>query len=245
MRILLNCMQCFKEKGSPSDLFYFAVVQDNGLYRMKCEYGHQTITCLQQQKFEVLFELAANAVIDGYYRESVSSFTASFERFMELYLCVIRLKCGVPDDKFLNAWNTIAAQSERQLGAYVFVYLMENGEPPPLLKPKLVTFRNDVIHKGRIPTREQAVEYGQSVLEIIAPILHDLKERYVEHVSTVVRQHVIETRAHIEEPQHVSFMSIATIISISRAATEPQRTLAQALAHLTESRRKLGLQSLG
>lgn len=245
MRIPLTCMRCFKEKGEPSDLFYPAELQDNGLYRMECGFGHRTITCLQEQKFEILFELGANAIVDTYYRESVSSFASSFELFAEFYLRVIRLKCGVPDDKFLNAWKTIAAQSERRLGAYVFVYLMENGEPPPLLKPKLIAFRNDVMHKGRIPTREQAVDYGQSALDIMVPILEDLKGRYTEHVSAVVSQHVREIRAQIEEPELVSFMTIPTTISISSAVAEPQLNLAQTLTRLTKSRHRIGGSSLG
>ncbi|MCH8022376.1 MAG: hypothetical protein IH932_01335 [Thaumarchaeota archaeon] len=115
---------------------------------------------------------------------------------------------------------------------------MENGEPPPLLKPTLIAFRNDVMHKGRIPTREQAVDYGQSALDIMVPILEDLKERYTEHVSAVVSQHVREIRAQIEESELVSFMTIPTTISIASAVAEPQPNLAQTLTRLTKSRHR-------
>jgi hypothetical protein len=85
-------MQCLQEQGKPSYIFNLAELQDNGLYYMKCEMGHETVTWLQQEKFETLFELAANAILDGYYRDAISSFSSAMERFYEFYLKVICIK---------------------------------------------------------------------------------------------------------------------------------------------------------
>jgi hypothetical protein len=54
-------------------------------------------------KFEVLFDLAANAIVDGYYREAIASFAASLERFFEFFVHVACLKQGVEEDVFEKA----------------------------------------------------------------------------------------------------------------------------------------------
>ncbi|RKR31632.1 hypothetical protein [Paraburkholderia sp. BL17N1] len=48
--------------------------------------ARQTLVDLRQQKYEALFQIGAYATEDGYYREPVSSFTASLERFYEFFV---------------------------------------------------------------------------------------------------------------------------------------------------------------
>lgn len=132
MRLPLACMQCFRERDQPDDALYYAEVTDDGLYHLTCRNGHATTTCLQEQKFEVLYELAANAILDGYYREAVVSFTSSLESFYEFYLRVIARKRHVAEEKFEEAWKRIATQSDRQLGAYTFTHTGARFTPTTL-----------------------------------------------------------------------------------------------------------------
>lgn len=67
-------------------LFTAVEVRDENHYALTCPKGHRNVVVLQQQKFEVLFEIGAHAIEDGYYREAVSSFTASLERFYEFFV---------------------------------------------------------------------------------------------------------------------------------------------------------------
>lgn len=240
MRIPLSCMQCLQEQGKPDDYVYPAELQDNGLYWLKCRVGHETVTCLQEQKFEVLYDLAANAILDGYYREAVVSFTSALERFYEFYIQVILSKQNVPEDQFNEAWKRVAAQSERQYGAYVFLYTAENGMPPPRLSNANVSFRNDVIHKGKIPSKEESLLYGEAVLEVIEPILSAVKEKESKHVGEVVRRHVQRMHEQIKGGARISFMTAPTTISISRAVTEPKTRLHDTLSRLAERRRRAG-----
>ncbi len=64
----------------------YVELRDDGRYEFTCENGHTTVTVLQEQKFEVLFDLGAHAILDGYYREAVASFTSSLERFYEFFI---------------------------------------------------------------------------------------------------------------------------------------------------------------
>jgi len=71
MNLFVTCMTCAKE-GKPIPI---AVVNynDEGRYNLECQNGHSTLVVLQNQKFEVLYEIGANAILDGYYREADAS----------------------------------------------------------------------------------------------------------------------------------------------------------------------------
>lgn len=155
MRIPLTCMKCFREKNSPANEVYPAELMENGVYKMTCKYGHTTYTTLQEMKFEILYDLAANAIIDGYYREAILSFTSSLERFYEFYIETISIKNNVMENNYLETWKVISSQSERQLGAYIFTYLNETGLAPPLLHNKFIKLRNEVAHKGKYQPRKR------------------------------------------------------------------------------------------
>jgi hypothetical protein len=227
-------MKCFQELGTPSSEFYQAELQDDGLYWLECPHGHQTVTCLQEQKFEVLFDLGANAILDGYHREAVSSFSACLERFYEFYISVVAIKEGIDEASFLNSWRKVSNHSERQLGAFIFLYLLEEKKTPPLLSENSVKFRNDVVHKGKIPSKDEAISYGEEVLGLVTPLLRDLKAKHSEHVGKSVSRHVQQTRQAIQGNPHVSFLSISTTISVARANSEPDLKLKDTLLRLQE-----------
>src|SRR5882757_4437311 len=138
----MPCMQCLTTDGVPNFLFSKVEVQETGLYRSTCSRGHPTAMVLQQLRFELLSEIAANAIADGYYREAITSFAAALERFYEFYIAVICRKRGLAGDAFAATWKGVVNQSERQFGAFQFLYLAETGSAPPVLPPNLVTLRN-------------------------------------------------------------------------------------------------------
>src|SRR2546425_10183395 len=94
-----------------------AVVEfrDDGRYQVTCPKGHTGITILQEQKFEILFEIGAYAIADGYYREAVSSFTASLERCHEFFIRALMFESKIDPDVIDSSWRAVSAQSERQL----------------------------------------------------------------------------------------------------------------------------------
>lgn len=239
MRIYLPCMKCFRETGRPSPDFAALPLEDSGLYRMTCAQGHETVTCLQQMKFEVLVDLAAYAIIDGYYRDAVSSLAAALERFHEFYL---RLQCdrhGIDEVSLEATWKHVASQSERQLGAFAFVYLLEQKAAPPMLRQADVEFRNAVIHKGRIPNRERAIEFGEQVVQIILNVLMPLRAHAEDVIQHAVALHVrrLHDLARAQNPD-VAFMSAATLVDLARAASGPQPTLRGWIAELEQRPRR-------
>jgi len=198
MKIRLSCPDCQKEfwddvrtgvrptQGHvPRDEFWFSVaeIQEDSRYESRCPKGHIVVTTLRNLKFEILYEIGANAILDGYYREAVSSFQASLERMYEFFLTVVCKQKGVPDDNFGKAWGEVSKQSERQLGAFIFLHSAEFLSPPQLLSNKMIQFRNNVTHQGLIPSRAVAVQFGQSVLDVMRPVLIRARERYAAEIE--------------------------------------------------------------
>ena len=215
MRLLVSCMQCLQDFGKPTEEFSRVEFCDDGRYEIKCSFGHETTTVLQQQKFEILFDIGAHAILDGYYREAVSSFTASLERFYEFSLRVFLEEASKSDVLFQNCWKKVSSQSERQLGAFVFLWASNFSEAPELLSNAQITFRNEVIHKGKIPTRKEALKYGDSVLGVIHPKLLTLKRKFPESVSKVTFYHLRDSRSDSDSGKNISTMSIPTIVSLT------------------------------
>ena len=87
-------------------------------YTSICPSGHHIHVALGNQKFELLFESAALALLDGYRREAIAGFSSALERFYEFYIQVIVHKNMIFGDSFSKTWKELSSRSERQLGAF-------------------------------------------------------------------------------------------------------------------------------
>ena len=122
MKIKLTCPNCLADGDGQ---FFVETIRDDGLYTGKCPNAHDLLIATQTLRHEMLFEIALNAMVDGYYREAISSFTASMERFFEFAVRVILKSRGVSQDVIGTAWKPLANASERQFGGYLIAYIAE------------------------------------------------------------------------------------------------------------------------
>lgn len=245
-------MQCFTEQGYPSAEFQSVEIRDDGLYSSTCSNGHTTLTVIQEQKFEVLFDIGAMALIDGYPREAVTSIAAALERFYEFYVVTTCLKHGIELATFQRAWKHVANQSERQFGSYIFAYLIDHKvEEPPVIddeKPDLdgaskgntktwKEFRNAVVHKGYIPSASETIAYGNIVYIHLNDLISDLKERSKEAIQKVTFHHIARAK-EAAKGKVVATMSIPTLVSLVRG-DKPPESFAKALESIAEYRKWL------
>lgn len=224
MRIMMLCMQCVQALSKSSNplaglhMYPQSVeINDSGIYTVTCRNGHVSSTMNQQHKHETLFELATFAILDGYYREAVTSFASSLERFYEYMIEVVLNEQGCDQELTDKMWKEIAKQSERQLGAFVVLYTSLFKIEPRTLNQDRVKFRNDVVHKGAVPTRAKAVEFGQEVLEVIRAALRDLRSNYpnAEMQAVFRRLATIHKSISGESSQPVATMSSPSLLDQS------------------------------
>lgn len=154
-----------------------AEYSDDNTYRFNCHHcGETNLATIRKEKFELLFDFGSLAFLDGYYREAVANFATSLERFFEFWVRTIRHKHSIGDDPFDKTWKLMSKQSERQIGAFAVLYLLNTGQAPRFLDSNRlrVKFRNDVVHAGKIPTRKETVMYADLVYDLIRRLLIEL-----------------------------------------------------------------------
>lgn len=187
MILRLFCPKCAYDAAKEKELRGFSHIcidvpmpvsqpRDDGKYRIQCAAGHTSEITVDNIKFELLFELGLNALVDGYPREAVSSFTSALERFYEFYWHVVAELYAIPREQAAAAWKVAVKQSERQLGMYITASLLLTKQCPALLDPaRDVRFRNNVTHAGYIPDRQEAINFGDVVLRQINEPLASLR----------------------------------------------------------------------
>lgn len=161
-------------------------------------------------------------MVDSYFREAVNSFQAAFESFQEFFVKFVWRKKGFSNEVINDAFSPISRQSERVLGAYLSEHLHLFGKPANFLASSKVKFRNEVIHKGKIPTEVQALSYSEAVAEIILPILKEIKVEHPDDVSKEIGN-IVHNRnliARVNENNNrlrINVGSNATFLSLVQA----------------------------
>lgn len=207
-------MQCQAEQGVPNfGSLTLVHVPESGVIELTCGRGHHTYSVVQDAKFEILSDMAIRALVEEDYRGAVSNFVTALERLFEFFTLAMFRKHGVEAAASEKAWKPLARMSERQLGAYVAAHLIETGGQPFLLPDKQVKFRNDVIHNGRLPDRDEAVAFGQAVCDCAVPTLAILGSDSYRHIVTqLTTERIRARRAMAKDSQYpVSTGASATL----------------------------------
>lgn len=177
------CPHC----GQNQDIEY----ADRLIYDLTCRScGQPFCLFVRKQKFEVLFDLGAEALLAGFAREAVSSFAAALERCFEFYVRAFALEQASGQAEDLEAawqrldatWRLVDRQSEQQVGMLALAYLLREGRPPDFLRPQALgsEFRNAVIHRGYLPRREEVEDYAAQVFGLIDRLLGELGESVLQ-----------------------------------------------------------------
>ena len=100
-----------------------------------------------------------------------------------------------------------------------------------------MAFRNGVIHEGKIPTRDEAVEFGQAVLDVARPLLVEAKEKFPNGIQALVLAHIRKASQNL--PTQRGFMTIPTIISLNAGEPNHHKTpLVQHLERIKSTRQR-------
>jgi hypothetical protein len=189
MKIFTFCMECQKELGHPSFEPIILDYYEDSIAYVECNRGHKSALMLQSEKFEILLESAANALIDGYTLEAASTLSSAYERFFEFAIKVLCTKKEVTKEIFLENFKQISKQSERQVGGFLFLYLLEFGSVYKI-NNKLVEKRNLYIHKGYIPSPEEVFSFGEMIYSEILNITDRLRQNCSSEINSVIHDNL-------------------------------------------------------
>ena len=214
MKLSIGCTQCLRETNLPQPILGYVELQDNGIYKVVCPKGHETYELLENQRFELLFQSGSLALIAGYPREAVSSIVASFERFIEYYIRLILFAKEINEEEIDITWKLVANASERQLGGFLFIKVLLDGEAIAFDLQSYSTFRNKVIHKGYIPNTEEVIDFGQKVLNYLGESLKHLRLNYQATIDEYRKITIKRIKEKAPADAITSGMGLATIINI-------------------------------
>lgn len=236
MRMPIPCMSCFQADGKPAEDMMRVEIEDSGLYTTTCDRGHVGHTFLQNLKYELLFDFGCIALINEYPREAVANFVSCIERFHELCIRAFCLNNGVTEDVVTRLWKSVDNQSERQLGAYYFLFLIVFKKEPPefVIDTKNTKFRNAVLHKGYIPKQQEAFEYGKKMFQYIEEVSALLNDSLKVAVDKVRFDYFKSLREKINNAQH-SVMTIPTALDMTRKYDK--RSFENVISDLSKNRR--------
>lgn len=219
MRLFVACPTCAKQFDGTA---YGMPFSESGIYSFRCHKGHEITLGLVAARFEVLFEIGMQALVDGYYREAVMTFSTALERFYEFYVRLIWEARGINAATRKDLWSQVAKQSERQLGLFAATFLFDTGRMPPLLPQPMVSLRNDLVHKGKIADQANATAFGQVVADLVHPALHEAVGKHKEAAATLHRQHCENVlAAHGRPPENFAWWATAFPVSRVRADKDP------------------------
>lgn len=229
-------MECQKELGHPSFEPIFTDYYEEALALIECSRGHKSAILLQSQKFEILLESAANALIEGYTLEAASSLSSAYERFFEFAINVFCKKSKVSKESIDETFKQVSKQSERQIGAFLFLHLLVFGKHYTLNK-RIPELRNKVIHQGYIPTPDEVIKLGELIYQEIVAITNLLSSELSSELQQVVMETVQVRNEKI--PNGMPRATTTGTMFFSLANTNRKETFQEALSGYTESREKL------
>lgn len=74
------------------------------------------------------------------------------------------------------------------MGAFAAFYFLEFQESPPYPDPKSVEFRNDVIHRGKIPKQSEVADYGDRIVKFLVPVYRKYRNGFEALTATGIER---------------------------------------------------------
>lgn len=222
MKVVAMCPQCIleqaKQKEQPRFNPIVGELDDNGIIHVTCEKKHYGVVLYNARRYEVLVKSAARAFLDGYTNEVVAVMSSALERAYEFYMRVSCRAKGLDQEIVDAAWKNVAAQSERQFGAFQFLYLQDN-QAPFRLDPLITEVRNKVIHRGKIVREAEALEFAENAFSVIRHLENTLQTKFPDYIKEEAEREIkVQESAIPDGVEHVKLS--ATTVNVDTAKNE-------------------------
>ncbi|OVZ89924.1 hypothetical protein CBW58_18055 [Yersinia frederiksenii] len=180
MRITISCPKCFMENQHKEPLSYHTKYEidyfDDRLVSLSCEASHKISIGIKNEKFQILFSSSIDTYLSGHSIESTSSAWAAFERFIEFMIRTFTYSHMIGKECFEASFKDVAKMSERQVGGFIFLYLLSVKTPYNYESRlnKIKQKRNEFIHNGTIPDLNSTLEFLEVIYNEILYILSEV-----------------------------------------------------------------------
>lgn len=197
--------------------------REGPLYSLRCSAGHEVLVQLGNPKHEILFQMAAYSLLDGNYRDAVSTFGSSLEEFWEFCFQAISASLGV---RPLPVPRVRGAHKARFEKSWLDVMQTE----PPVLASEEYEIRNRVMHEGYVPTEEEALDFGNKVLVLVSRAMQTLGWKLQGAVAEASAAIISEGKSRLNLGEPDAGMYDATILHDNESMN--YRRLEDYMSHL-------------
>lgn len=220
MKTVVPCLECGSQQNSPPALF-FADYYDDQTIQTQCPRGHLVVAIVQNPKFETLLETGSDSLILGQTLQASAAFSSARERAFEFATQVLLRKLGVSREQYQAMFKDMANQSERQLGAFLIAHLAIT-QTPFRLDQLIVQFRNNVIHKGKIPPPDEALSFCSLVFDEVRQVCKILRQHCGEQIGQVILEQNSARVKELNTRSAVATISLNAIYSIVSDVSTPE-----------------------
>lgn len=225
MDIPLLCWKCITETPDRGVVFAVGEIGDSGVHVGSCPFQHQVRYWTPKPAHELLFDVGGKALLDGYFREAVSSFAATLEQAFEYYVEVSCLAAGIAHGEVTKLLRS-NRRDQRRAGMVSVSYLRDTGQDFPFLVPRWVEFRNNVIHNAAWPTRMKTLEYGDFVAKTVGALYQTLGEKKVAYDEKRRSDHDVAIAVDLQAGREpVQVLENATLLDFARGAATFEEAL--------------------
>lgn len=234
MKTIAVCPDCAEEAAKNGKQYEFNPIlgelDDNGMIHVTCDRGHIGVVLYNSRRYEVLVKSAARAALDGYTNEVVAVMYTALERMYEFYIRVSSRAKGMPEATVEEAWKNVATQSERQFGAFQFLYMLDQSRTFKIDK-RITETRNSVIHRGKIVREVEALEFSENVYSVIQHLQTELQSKFPKFVAEEAEREMKVQQAQV--PEGVKFVKLASAsVKVDKAKNEVTRSVTRFIEHV-------------
>lgn len=214
MRFINYCWDCISDDAkSLSDGYPFTTtaiegeINSNFIIEFNCNRGHHYLTYFDLEHFDLLYLAALDSFVKGCYSESVMSFSASLERIYEFFIRTVLIKKQNNLNQIESYWKNLNNLSERQFGAFCTLYYSETGDIWKT-NDNMVKFRNSVIHKGKITSKEETIIYANYVTDLLSKLVVLLKEKYCNYFMILSEDRLNKIQQECEKTAQIRSLEL-------------------------------------
>lgn len=205
-------------------------LDDSGIIHVNCEHGHYGVVLYDARRYEVLLKSAARAYLDGYTNEVVAVMSSALERAYEFYIRVSCCSKNIPANSLEAAWKGVSAQSERQFGAFQFLYLIDQKEPFKL-EPAITETRNKVIHRGKIVREKESLDFAEKSYAVITHLEDILQSKFPSFVKEEEAREMKAQESKI--PPGVEHLTLSTTtVNVDHSKNEVSGVVSKFIEHV-------------
>ncbi len=141
----------------------------------QCNNNHKQIQWIMDDQYQLLYKSGVNALIEGFYSESVSSLNSALESAYEVFVKSTLISDHITFEDVETFWKDIKL-SERRYGAFCYSYFLTTNKVWSIKdKNKMIALRNKIIHDGYIAVKGEAVQFGSYITEALK-VINELLE---------------------------------------------------------------------